>query len=325
MLEPTIAAALVQDGRRIVLTGAGGWIGLATLDMLEASLGRDAFCRRVVAFGTTRRGLQLASGHCIEQRPLADIAALEAQPTLVLHTAFLTKDRAQAMSEAAYRAANEAISALVLGALDTIGAEAVFLASSGAAARADDSAANAVMRLYGAMKRDDEDRFARWAEDRGRTAAIGRIYAVAGPRINKLGAYALGSFITAALQGETITVRAPREVVRAYVALREMMSLVFALLMAPGAITRFDSGGDPLELAAVARLVAAAVLGATVVRAPVTAGEPDIYYGDGASYALLLKQHGVTPVPLAQAIAETIEWLQADLRDTPVQPAVLPI
>ncbi|MBU6396196.1 MAG: NAD(P)-dependent oxidoreductase [Sphingomonadales bacterium] len=324
MLEPDIAAALAQRGQRIVLTGAGGWIGLATLDMLEAALGREAFVSRVVAFGGTRRALALASGHSIEQRPLSEIAALDAQPTLVLHTAFLTKDRAEAMSESDYRAANEAISVLVLGALDRIGTEAVFLASSGAAARANDPSANAAMRLYGAMKREDEEQFARWAEARGRTAVICRIYAVAGPRINKLGAYALGSFITSALAGETITVRAPREVVRAYVALRELMSLVFALLLKPGSVTRFDSGGKPLELEAVARLVAAAVPGTAVARAQITASDPDIYYGDGASYALLLEHHGVTPVPLAQAIAETIEWLQADLRGSPAQPALQP-
>ena len=305
MLEPHVAEALVADGRRIVITGAGGWIGLATLDLLAAALGAD-FVKRVVCFGSTTRALRLADGTPILQRPLADMAWLPHAPTLVLHTAFLTKDRAEDMTEADYRAANRAITQTVLDALGPIGAEGVFVASSGAAAKADDPAASPAMRLYGAMKRDDEAAFADWARRTGHRAVIARLYALAGPRINKPQAYAIASFLADALAGRAIEVRSPREVVRAYVAVREVMSLVFALLGQRDGVVRFDSGDVPMELGEVAAVVAALCPGASVTRAPITDPAGDIYHADGQSYAALLAEHAITPVPLADALAETI-------------------
>jgi len=307
-LEPEVVRALVEDGRRIVITGAGGWIGLATLDMLAAALG-DKFEKRVRAFGSNTRALRLADGAQVLQRPLADMAWLPHAPTIVLHTAFLTKDRAEAMDEEAYIAANRAISETVLKALNPIGAEAIFVASSGAAAKADDPDASAAMRLYGALKREDEERFAAWADETGHRAVIARIYALTGPYINKPGAYAIGSFLADALAGRAVEVRAPKRVVRAYVAIRELMSLVFANLQPTSGVLRFDSGGEPLELGEIAGVVAAQT-GGSVARAEITTGPADIYHGDDAAYRALLRDHAIAPIPLAQQVAEMIAWLK---------------
>lgn len=305
-LAPAIAERLIADHRRIVVTGAGGWLGLATLELLAATLG-DAFPKRVAAFGSSTRALRLRDGTQVLQRPLADMGWLPEAPTLILHLAFLTKDRAEAMDEKAYRAANRAITQTVLDALKPIGAQALFLASSGAAAKANDPAASPAMRLYGAMKRDDEDVFAHWAQNTGHRAVIGRVHAISGPHMNKPEAYALASFMRDALDGRPIAVRAPHRVIRSYVAIRELMSLVFALLLdADSGIERFDSGGDPLELEDVAQAVADAVPGAQVARAPITSDKVDRYHGDGPHYAALLARHGIAPVDLATQLHEAL-------------------
>lgn len=310
MIEPHVAQALRAGGRRVVITGATGWLGRATLDLLRAALG-DSFPERVRCFGSQARTLELADGTAIEQRPLAQIAALGPCPTFVLHFAFLTKDRAEAMDEAEYRSANAAISGTVLAALDAIGADGVLVASSGAAAFADDATASPAMRLYGRLKRDDEDAFARWAERDGKTAVIPRIFNIAGPHINKHGSYALAGFILDALRGGPIVVKATGEVVRGYVAVRELMSLGLALLTAGkrGAI-RFDTGGEPLEMGEIAARVAAQLGGCAVERAARDpAAPPNVYAGDQAGYALLLDEHRIQPVSFAQQIAETADFL----------------
>jgi UDP-glucuronate decarboxylase len=311
-LQAGIAERLLADGRRIVITGAGGWLGLATLELLNAALG-DALPKRVAAFGRETRALRLRDGTQVLQRPLADMAWLPAKPTLVLHLAFLTKDRAESMNEDAYRAANHAIGDMVLDALNTIGAQAVFLASSGAAALTDAPAP--AMRLYGAMKREDEERFAHWANTHGRRAVIARIHNISGPHMNKHGAYALASFMLDALAGRPIVVRAPRPVIRSYVAIRELMGLAFALLMddTPG-VVRFDSGGTPLELGEVAQVVADAVPGAKVERAPITEPLADRYHGDGALYSMLLTQHGLDPVDLVTQVSQALDDLRNSIR-----------
>lgn len=309
MLAPAIAQRLAADGRRIVVTGASGWLGRATLDLLHQALGEE-FAGRVVAAGSRHQTLRITDALSVCQIALADVGTLPHRPTLLLHFAFLGKERAEAMDEGEYRAANAAIRSQVLDALGPIGVEALFVASSGAARFADDPAASPAMRLYGSLKRADEDAFAQWAEQTGRSAAIARICNLSGPHINKLPSYALSSFILDALAGRPVAVRAPHEVHRGYVAIRELVSLALALLLdaAPG-VTRFDTGGEPVELGALAAMVGAR-FDRPVIRAALQPGRSDIYLGDDAGYQALIARHGIAAVPLARQIAETAEFLE---------------
>lgn len=306
-LPPATLRALAATDARIVVTGAGGWLGRVTLELLRDALG-DAFDTRVVAFGTSARALSLRDGS-VEQRPLAELATLPPAPTWVLHYAFLTKDRAAAMDDDVYAAACATIQETVLAALSPIGATGVFVASSGAAARADDPAATREMRLYGRLKRDDEEAFAGWAEGAGKRAVVARIFNLTGPYINKHSAYAIASFILDALAGRAIAVTAPREVIRGYVAICELVSLVLVLLADGCGVTRLSTGGEPLELGEVAQAVANA-LGGTVDRAPINEAHADRYVGDSEGYAALLSRYGIAPVALDRQIAETADWLR---------------
>lgn len=302
-LSPGVAAALAASDHRIVVTGAGGWLGLATLELLDNALGA-AFADRVVAYASRARDVTLRSGTVVALRPLVDIACLPPRPTLVLHLAFLTKDRVASMDEAAYREANAALSASVLAALDAIGATGVFVASSGAARSAGDAAATPAMRLYGELKTHDETLFADWAQQTGRTAVVTRIFNVAGPYINKPGHYALAAFVADALVARPIAVQAPHRVVRSFVAIRELMSLVLALLLGGPGIVRFDTGSDELELADLAAAVAAE-LGGSVARAPIVGDRIDRYVGDPGPYRMLLARHAIARVSLAEQIRDT--------------------
>jgi nucleoside-diphosphate-sugar epimerase len=306
------AQALRDSSHRVVVTGAGGWIGRATLDLLHSTLGGKDFRRRVVAFGSTARVIELGRDLRIEQRPLPELAKLEREPTLLLHLAFLTKDRVAGMSEEDYRRKNRRLSETVLSALDAIGAEGVFIASSGAARHADDPDASPDMRLYGALKRQDERAFSDWAESSGKRAVICRIFALSGPHINKHETYALASFIRNAVAGEPIEIRSDHIVTRSYVAIRELMSLVFALLLdGTAGCTQFDSGGDPMEMQDIAAAVAAAIAPVPVKRPELRPESPDDYFGDRRRYDRLLAANGVESVPFGQQVLETAEFFRA--------------
>ncbi|WP_185829172.1 NAD-dependent epimerase/dehydratase family protein [Sphingomonas ginkgonis] len=310
-LPETVAAALRDSDARLVLTGAGGWLGLATLELLAETLG-PSFTSRVVAFGSARRTLRLRDGTAIDQRPLEEIVALRPQATLVLHTAFLTKDKVAGMSEQAYVAANRRISDTMFGALDAIGADGLFLASSGAAGFADDPAAAPDLRLYGRLKRDDEERAAVWAAERSGTAAIARIFSLTGPYINKPHNYALASFLLDALAGRPIEVRAATRVVRSYAAIRDLVALSLSLLLRRAdAITRFETGGVPMEMGEIAAAVSVVTGGPGFVRAPLGEGEDNIYAGDDRQWHSLLAGEGLAPTPFAEQLRETADYLAA--------------
>lgn len=304
-----VAKALQKSEHRIVLTGASGWLGRATLDLLQDALG-DAFAERVFCFGSRPAELRLSNTQQIMQRPLIDLSDLPCQPTYLIHLAFLTKDRAETMQEPDYCAANRAIRQLVLEALDPIGVEAAFIASSGAACFVDDPLAKPAMRLYGRLKREDEDAFATWSEGHGKSLVIARIFNLSGPHINKLPSYALSSFILDALAGRPVTVQARHDVRRSYVAIRELMSLVFALLLEQRAkIIRFDSGGEDIELGELVSAIASP-LGCSIERPNRSNGAADIYLGNDQIYQRLLNQHRIDRVPLAEQINETTAFLK---------------
>ena len=304
------AERLAASTERVVVVGAGGWLGLATLEALHQTLGA-LFHDRVVCYGSNRRVLRLRGGVEVIQSPLADLAELAAAPSLVLHLAFLTQEKAKAMSEADYVAANRAISGSVLSALDPIGASGVFVASSGAVYLADDPSAEASKRLYGRLKLEDEARFAAWAKTAGATCVNARVFNVSGPYINKTASYALACFIADALAGRPIEIKAARPVVRSYVAISELMSVAFAALASTPGVVAFDTAGDEeLEMADIAREVARAVSGPSSVNRPsLVDGPADRYVGDGRVYRSLRERFAVRPVSFADQIVETSRYM----------------
>lgn len=310
-LAKPVRQALLRDDRRIVVVGASGWIGRATIAGLFDALGEDGARQRLVCFGSSARAIEITSHVSVDQAPLAELSKLPRRPSLLFHLAFLTKDKVSGMDERNYRQRNRALSQNVLDALDEIGVDRLFVASSGAAAFANDPSAASDLRLYGELKREDEQRFSDWAvQAPGRRAALARIYALSGPFMNKHATYALASFILDALAGRPIAVRAPTQVFRGYVAVRELISLVFSVLLADDGepAQRFATGGTPFELGEVARHVADC-LGGHVERAPITSKDANVYLGDEEDWLRRLALYGLSHVPMDRQIVETAAYL----------------
>jgi len=301
------ARALASDRTRIVVVGAGGWLGLATLELLHGLFGAR-FGDRVVCFGSAERALCLRGGLTVQQRPLGDLTDLPAAPTLVLHYAFLTQEKARAMTEQSYVAANAAISGAVLAALDRIGATGVFLPSSGAVHQIGEPSVEASKRLYGRLKLEDETQFARWAEVDGRRAVIARVFNLSGPYINKQSSYALACFIADALADRPIAIRANRPVFRSFVAINELVSLALgALTVTQPASAPFDTAGDQdYEMSEIALMVQRVLGRETGIDRPTIIDQaPDRYVGDGAAYRRLRDAARVAPVAFPDQIRQT--------------------
>jgi nucleoside-diphosphate-sugar epimerase len=304
--------ALLVDDRRVAIVGASGWIGRTTINLLHEALGAEGFAERVACFGSRAALVELDDGPAIAQRPLSELPDQPRRPTLLFNLAFLTMDKIGGMDADEYVRANRAISETVLAALEPIGVDRLFVASSGAAAFADDVHAASSLRLYGGLKRDDELAFADWALARpqARRTVIARIFSVSGAWINKHQVYALADFILDALDGRPVEVRAPMRVWRSYVAVRELVSLVLAMLLAEegASVMRFDTGGEALELGEVGARVAE-VLGGEARRRPITSPADNRYVGEAAAYAALLEAYGISHLSLVDQIAETAAYL----------------
>lgn len=306
------AERLAAGTERVVVTGSGGWLGMATLEMLAELLG-ESFAERVVCFGSRERRLALRDGAEALQHRLGDLADLPPAPSLVLHLAFITLEPVMTLSAADYVAANQTLSRQVRSALKPIGAKAVFQASSGAAALADPAGDLTSKALYGWLKLEDETAFAGWAEAEGRGCLIGRVFNLSGPYINRRSDYALASFIADAQADRPIEVRASAPVWRSYVAIDELMSVVLAWLTGPAeGVERFETAGaETLEAGEIARRVAAVVAPGSEVRRPRFDPEAQAnrYVGDGSAYDILRRAADVEQTPFDQQVRTTARYM----------------
>jgi len=315
-LPPAVAQSLRNSDARIVVTGAGGWIGSATLEILAQALGPADFRRRLRAFASRARRLDLRGGLSVGLADLEDLARVEAGPSILLHYAFLTREKASAMGIEAYRAANARISDRVAEAVARLRPRGMFLASSGAVygpGRAFDE--EIVRNPYGVLKRRDELLFADACRAAGTRLAVARIFNLSGPYINKLDSYALASFLLDALAGRPIAIRAVRRVERSYVHVGDVAALALAALLEPGgeAVT-FDTAGERVvEVGELAALVRNHVgrPDLEIHRPPVATGRPaDRYVGDGAAMAALARRYGIVLLELPEQIRRTADYLR---------------
>jgi len=312
VLPPALAARLRDSHWRVVVTGASGWVGRAALELLGHSLGPD-WRDRVEAFGGSARRLILRDGLEIWQRPLAELGQLLPQPSLLLHFAYLAREKTADRSPEDYVESNRGITRVVLEATARAGVERIFFTSSGAvhaALNAPTSTDPALM--YGRLKLEDEALFASFAQAASkRTALVVRLFNLSGPYLNK--PYALSSFIEQAGAGH-IRVQARSAVTRSYTSVANLLAVGLGHLLSDEAepfLCVETAGEREVEMSDLAEAVRAVVNpGAGIERAALDGTPPDRYVGDAHGYRALMRRHGIAEDPLSRQIADTADYLR---------------
>lgn len=310
---------------RYLVTGAGGWPGQATLEMLDEALG-ERVSGLVHAFASTGREHLLRSGRRIRLKPLAELCDLPVvgEPTYLAHYAFLTREKTADRPLATYVAANRSITELVVREARRLGVEGSFVTSSGAVYTSDGSLSRSVAdNPYGALKVEEEQAFAALSDD-GSRAAICRIFNLAGPFINK--PFALSSFLGAALAGRDIRIESDRPVLRSYVHVRDVVAVGFAGMLGPGdgSAGPFDTAGDEVvELAELARRVLAVLdrHDLSVSRPLMSPTGADRYVGDGATFRARAAAAGLALASLDDQIRDTAVFMAegSQARNSPIR------
>jgi len=294
----------------VVITGPTGWIGSAFLALLAARLG-PGWQRRVTLFASSAREHIAPDGSTVSLRGLDTLCPADVEGAIVVHLAYLTKEKAELLGERRFTDTNLAIDDHLLAALAGATPKAVFVASSGAAALAERGVDR---HPYGMCKLRQEDRFLTWGARAGVPVLAGRIFNIAGPYINKVDSYAIGSFISQALTRGRIQIDAPLPVFRSFLHVHDLCTLVLnALDQQVGRPSAFDlCGAEVLEMSDVAQVVAAQIGGAIeVVRAPVDLGRASAYLGDFTQTKILGMALEHRFAPFSAQIGDTLGWLQA--------------
>ena len=312
VLPPALAAMLRDSPWRVLVTGASGWVGRAALEMLAHTLGPD-WRDRVEAFGSGARALSLRDGIEIRQRPLSALGSLPAQPSLLLHLAYLTREKVAGMAPEAYVDANRGITRMALQAGARVGVERALVTSSGAVhASSNAPASTDPALLYGRLKLEDEVAFASFSQAApGRRALVLRLFNLSGPYINK--PYALSSFIEQARAGH-VRVQARSAVTRSYTSVANLLAVGLGHLVSGQAepfLCVETAGQCEVEMAALAEAVRAVVNpAATIDRAAPDGSPPDRYVGQAQAYRALMQRYGITEDSLPSQISETADYMR---------------
>ncbi len=299
----------------VIVTGSTGWLGRATLAALDDCFG-EMFPRRVRVFSSRARPITLPSGRVIDTLPLAELGRVPKHPCLILHYAFLGKERTGDLALEDFVTGNQAIGDFLGEQIARLRPEAVFVPSSGAVYRGDRSIDDDLARNpYGVMKARDERKFRSLSSGTGIPIAICRVFNLGGPCINKVQSYALSSILLDVMRGGPIVLRSARPVFRSYLHIGDLCNVIFALLLSPAAIGEapFDTAGElTIEVGDLA-VRARALLSrpdVTIERPPIAAGDVDCYVGDRASLGALMQTFALAPRTLNEQIGDTARFLR---------------
>lgn len=303
---------LLNSDYRIIVTGAGGWVGLATLEMLDEVFGND-FSDRVIGVVSRPRKICLRSGKDFELVDFASLRDLRQANYLIAHYAFLTRDKIQEHSDFDYITKNRALTEQLIKLVEGIDVRGILTVSSGAVYNKDRSLVNDIeANPYGFLKLEEEKHLGNLAIKNNLNLSICRLFNLSGPFIHK--EFALNSIILDVLSGRDVTIKAKNRVVRDFMYVGDLVSVGFSIVLDQHrhipAI--YDSGiGKPIEIGNLAEKVIELLTPKKLeIKRPDIISEENYYAGDTQSVEEICKFYSIEQLSLDRQIFATAEFLK---------------
>lgn len=251
---------IINENTVFAVTGASGWFGRSTLNLLWEILGEANFYKRVYAFSSKDGVITIENKFTLPTQSLEKIFELKSLDYL-FHYAFLTRDRVEQMDIQSYIDTNIGITDLIIKRLKQGDIKGVFATSSGAVYEQDYSLVDCDRELkknpYGALKRREEILLTESCDSFKISCLILRVFSVMGAFITKPKAYAVGDFIYQALKSQHIRILAERLVWRSYTDIQDLIYLGASYLIEPPQLSPMcvDTCGHTVEMDTLARQV----------------------------------------------------------------------
>jgi nucleoside-diphosphate-sugar epimerase len=228
---------------QIVITGATGWLGTETAELVADTLG-DEFSRRVVLVGSSPKVKQSSTYNfqVIGWEEFKSIRSID----LLIHFAYLNQDRAELMGLPKFIQTNRSITSDINYVLSNSPGCNVLAASSGAVGyyRGNVDSIKS-MEVYASLKLESEESFLQ--NSNIRSLLNMRIWNVTGSSLEIDSGYAVANFFKQALISKHIELTGNSASTRTYVDVKEMMFIFLLGLENKRKIT-MDSGGYQTNL-----------------------------------------------------------------------------
>lgn len=287
------------------ITGSSGWLGRATIaTLLESGVNP----LEIKCFSSERKTIYVENIE-FQSHPLCELRKSEDIEILV-HLAFLTRDKIDASNLMRYSTINREITSFACDFIKTKKPRSVVSISSGAIydAPAYTCLADSYdLNPYGYLKIEEEKRLEQACVETNANLVINRLWGLSGQDIQNAQPYALAEFIHKAKMNDVIEIKSSNKVWRRYVDARELMALCLEIATR-GDTTIFNSGGPLVEIGELAELVVQYLGSSSIITrdAPDVSDNPNTYYPQDQSYEeLLMKYLKKRPFPLKYQILNT--------------------
>jgi nucleoside-diphosphate-sugar epimerase len=294
----------------VSVTGASGWLGKSTLEVLLAS-GYDM--SKVIALASTQKMIHLSNGSTVQAHPISSPPAEIAETEMLIHLAYLTRDKVESTGFDNYVLTNLDLTSIALRWLEEYPIKSFITVSSGA--RNNQSTGNPETDIhanpYGFLKRVDELIFEDQCQRRGINSVITRLWGATGVDMQDAGKYAIGNFVISALNEGAIHIMSGHRVVRRYVDSREFMEVCIRMAQA-GISDNFDSGGPEVEIGELASEIARQIDAEIKISRSISRNQPDdLYFPSGTAFEKNALSVGLELSSISMQISNTIAGQRA--------------
>jgi nucleoside-diphosphate-sugar epimerase len=286
---------------RVLVTGSSGWFG-KTATVMARELNLKTLC-----VSSSSRTYDVA-GTRITSSPYDLLLINDFDPTIVIDTAFVTRDLRENFTLDDYISINRQIigKSMEIASLSSVRKYVGF--SSGATVNLAGQASFSLLdNPYAALKREYEDGICKLSGMPKGKISIARVWSVTGTHLTKPDLFAFSNLISQARSGR-IVIKANNLVFRRFCTIDEVISVALADSGKHGPI--FDTGGELIEIGELAEIVRQEVNPqAEIVRGLRDGTEPDNYYSDGKVWDELLKNCQIKPATIREQVRAVAESL----------------
>ncbi len=316
-ISSSLKKKLVNENTVFAITGASGWFGKTTLNLLWEILGEVNFYKRVYAFSSKDSVITIENKFSLPTQSLEKIFELKSLDYL-FHYAFLTRDRVEKMDIQSYIDINTGITDLIIKRLKQGYVKGVFATSSGAVYDEDytlvDCERELIKNPYGVLKRREEILLVESCESLKTSCLILRVFSVMGAFMTKPTAYAVGDFIYQALNSQYIQILADRPVWRSYTDIQDLVYLGISYLSEPSQLSPMcvDTCGYTVEMDTLARqvLLCLQIDPNSISRNLNLLAEPSRYVGKNDEIDRLSSRLNLHFSPFENQVLDTIAYLK---------------
>ncbi len=291
--------------KKIVLTGATGWLGQEYLFRQFQKVGESFLDNFILVAGSTRT-IKLFGLFPTKVYSLEDVSSIQ-DIEGVIHLAFILRHRVKEFGVDNFLRKNEHITASIVELVKSGNPKWVVNVSSGAIfdRRTGKYETDQFANPYGYGKYQEELALTEVTTICNIPIVIGRLWGASGFKMPPNSAYALSDFVESALTKTEINIHSDFEVYRRYCDAGEFLDVLVSEAIA-GNSHVLNSGGPLHEIGEIAEIISALVGNVTINRPRLTDKPVDDYFPRESMYEELALKNGLDLASMPMQIQRTV-------------------